>query len=74
MKQLKIFSFGLETLETRFPELGDIPSSNNIVDLLLQCDEHKLPWKKLLSYAIVVFNPLLAVLAACYKVSPLAFC
>ena len=55
--------------DTHFPELSEIPGSNSLVDLLLQCDDHKTPWRKLLAYSLAVFNPLLVVLAACYEVS-----
>ena len=56
--------------DTHFPELSEIPGSNSLVDLLLQFDDHKTPWRKLLAYSLaMVFNPLLVVLAACYEVS-----
>ncbi|XP_066929515.1 spatacsin-like [Clytia hemisphaerica] len=53
--------------DTHFQEMSEIPNSNNLVDLLLQCDDNNTPWRKLLAYSLAVFNPLLTVLAACYE-------
>lgn len=58
-------------LEIKVPDIRIIP--DNIIDIVLECEESDQPSTMLLLHSLVLYQPLLSVLAACYQVSSVVF-
>ncbi|XP_057317052.1 spatacsin-like [Hydractinia symbiolongicarpus] len=58
-------SIGPFVSELKVPDIKKIP--DNIIDIVLECEESDQPSAMLLLHSLVLYQPLLSVLAACYE-------
>ena len=50
------------------PPLEEESLPSDLFSVLFKCEAHDTPWRALLAHCIALQRPLLAILAACYKV------
>ena len=50
------------------PPLEEESLPGDLFSVLFKCEAHDTPWRALLAHCIALQRPLLAILAACYKV------
>ena len=56
------------------PPLEEESLPGDLLAVLFKCEAHDSPWRALLAHAIALQRPLLAILAACYKVCTCMSC